>query len=823
MNFKKRSILVANNEYQPILFYYKKNHPQEDVKFMRRNELINFVSYSFKDDPIPELIKKGYDYNTSKKYMNIIQVGDFSFFPKVNEVFNIIKDYIQEDELGKYQIEHSSLYLFEMQDDLEIQELLKRKGIEFTNIKFEDLDINKPSSIQDLPIYYFPDKYAQYFYIFSDIRKRIKEDENIKDKIKILINDNSDLFYLNVFSSIFNISICYDFHEPLISSKAIKDKLSLIYKSKSLDFILKEDDKPELKELKKIIDFYKLKECFFDFGYANLLEIINSINSVNQISNKGISVTNKFNFHPDCLTYVTNFQYDSFYKVFDDKNVFSDEVLAQMKINPSYVKTTIDRNIKLNYIQYNQIVFLSRVEQHLSEKIYDSQFVEEFNLRDKIIKKRMNENGLYTSQASDLYNTDLYDKKFYFKKVDKYNSYDHSFKGLQTYKFPNDHYSVTNLEGYIDCPFKYYLNQVIPDSDFDRHAMCRGTLIHSIFEDFNHKDQFNNSLFDFEKSFKRGLQEYIDQFTSKGKGDELTKKEEAYLEVYRRYLSEFIKIYNDVYSQVNIAYPNKDDEELELDFILKDDKGREYKFSGRIDKILYTKNPSSTTKYYTIIDYKTGSEEFYPKQIFLGKSIQLPLYLYGIENNASKDKYTRGYKFGGLGIQHVYFNSFSNAYCKSKEVRSDNLISNFRLKGIYLNNQGYIESFDLASWSQKGKKFTNRGNFFKTGLLFTSYSANEKLMHCNDVEYYNLETLVNDAKNAAISTINKIEKAEFFIKPTSRNLEQFNDRNVSCTFCSYKDVCYHNKLDYTSYVSQIKARFEKEKGKEKKEDGNETK
>ena len=58
--------------------------------------------------------------------------------------------------------------------------------------------------------------------------------------------------------------------------------------------------------------------------------------------------------------------------------VLTDAELQAEGLNPSYVRTALDRRLKLNFLRYSKIAMLSRVEEHLQDKIYDSPFLEEF-------------------------------------------------------------------------------------------------------------------------------------------------------------------------------------------------------------------------------------------------------------------------------------------------------------------------------------------------------------------------------------------------------------------------------------------------------------
>jgi hypothetical protein len=66
--------------------------------------------------------------------------------------------------------------------------------------------------------------------------------------------------------------------------------------------------------------------------------------------------------------------------------------------------------------------------------------------------------------------------------------------------FRKSTWSVTGLESFINCPFKYYLTKLIPLDKNDYSKRFIGTAIHKVFEKFNHVDYV------FEDALKEALE-----------------------------------------------------------------------------------------------------------------------------------------------------------------------------------------------------------------------------------------------------------------------------------------------------------------------------
>ena len=803
--YPSKNIIVADFDYQAALFLFKNKHPELDIKIISRNDLINKVSYAFAKDPIPFLINQGIGYKKAKKYLDILLTADASKNKTLTDLLNKLNEggYLAKDEYGLYELKDSHIFLFEMEQDAAIAELLKRSGIEYSFLRLEGLDLYKNNAYISPNIIYFENKMTQFFYIFSWVRDKARDNPNQKQRI--IVNGDEDIFYVKIMSESFRIPVCYVEERPLISIKSVKTKINDIYRNKSYLFKEKELEDQDVKVLKELIEYYTLDKLEdFSYSYANLLEIVASKNTRIPVGNGGVVITNKFTFDPTFFTYVTNFNSDAFYKIYADDNVLPDSELLEIGYNTSYRKTAIERRNKLNFLRHNNVAVISRVKKHLNDKIFDSPLLKELGWDKKIRNEEDLELPTFTTDAAYLYSATMLYKSGLKFDSNVFNAYNPSFKGINNGEdFRRKTWSVTGLETYISCPFKYYLNVLIPLERNDYSKRFIGTAIHKVFEKFNHLD------FDLNTALKEGEEAYYEQFRKVGIIP--TPRDKAYLQIAQTWLRKFIKTYQKSIEGVNIVKPVENDYEKPIEFSLEDDKGQTYNFRGLIDKIIVTQG--NEHKYYSIVDYKTGAEEFNPLEVFLGKSIQLPLYYYAIENNIQPDFYTDGGDFGGFYIQHIFFSTIKTALKDAnKPTLSENrLTKQSRFAGINKESVSYIASLDPTAFKKDGSIKPNGGDLLQIKHRFTESSADEQIINDDGIKLarYNLDDLVKDAKSAAINAINKICVGDFPIAPTSYSLNDFNAERIACNNCPYRPVCYRSIRDAVDYKKEILKHFQK--------------
>ena len=790
----KKMLILTRKEYFPLLFSMKESDPSLNFKVMAKSEFLDLAEYTFAKDPIPFLMKEGISYSKAKKYIALLRIRERGRDPFLDDLERRLdeKGYLQRDPYGEKEIESLDVKIFRIEQDEELLGFLKRKNIPYSSFEMPEYVTRRDLNFAP-EILLFQNKFAQYMYIFSDIRKKVKADPNAASRMQILIKDETDAMYISLIAPRFGIPFHSRKKRPLITYPSIKKVLSAIYEMKSFYNIPQGEG--EEQEFWHLVDFYELRTMPFDLAYANLLEILQANCLIEEEDVIGVEIVTSFLIDPKKEVYVVDFAYGSFYKEFSDKNVYSDEDLRSFCCNPSYVNTLLDRQVKLDYITFTPLLFLSRVKEHLQDSIYPSQFIAELGW-DKECEKLVdgNADGLFTSEAALLSTSDFFDKTFNFAKIGDIRSYDHSFKGIGFFPLStNKPWSVTNLEGYISCPFRYLMGILLPEKDADDYyKRVFGSAVHKIMESIYHPD------FSFDEAVEAGVasfREYKEKL-----GSHLDERDEALLEVAKHWLALIVHLHRR-WLENGSFLPHSQDAEIKISFHIDDDEGNRYPFSGRIDKVVWTKSESLT--YYTIVDYKTGSETFDPLEVFLGKSTQLPIYHYAIEQNAKPE--FSACLLGGFGLAHVYAKTIAKAFVKDGVFTSDALLSISRLDGLVRDEEDYWSSIDRTAFKPKGGIDNHGGRYVRRHYCFHTDEAYSLLS--NPYRPYTLEDMVDDAKKGLVTTIKKIESGRFPIAPAFLSLKAKQGMRV-CSFCKYRDVCYRNlATDGADYWQEIQKHF----------------
>lgn len=811
----QNSILVTDKDYLPLLYRKKNEFSSLSFKIMETSEAIDSLSFSYKESPLPYLVyEKRMDYSTAKKYMKLLRLADISKSAMLTELYNELHErFFEEDDLSDITFKDKKIYLLEMEEDKQIHALFKRKQLEVIDIELKDLGIlplRTPESLKkEVPIYYFPNRFQQYFYLFSKLRKEYLSDEKKKCLIRVLISDEKEEFYIRNVSKLFSLSLGFNPSITYISLTSVKDKIRDIYDKKSFSFTEEEKKNPDLFNLFEIVEVYHLASLDFEFAYCNLLEIVSSMKVKREENGFDNIFTTRFELDPKKEIYVMDFTYDTFYKEYQNKSIFSDEKLKELSCNTSYDETLLDRRKKRNYLFYQNIRLLSRVTQHLSDHIFDSQFIADYQLKDAIkkidITKKEYFDGAFTEESRKIYLSYQLDKQFVTEKKDEFNSYDNSFTGIKGEMVTSPTYSISKIEQYSSCPFQYLMKKLLPSLDEDRQRMYFGTLLHSFMEKIYHPD------FDVDKTLDEGREKFKEILEKDHK--EFDERQEVFYSIVKHWMRLILHILKNENREMSHAdiIQNEKDYEIDIRYTIVDNDGKEYPFQGRVDKVLTTKVLSLEKTFYAIIDYKSGKEEFDDKLCFLGKSIQLPLYSYALLENPSllNLKEDTDVIFSGFGIQHVYPSSIKAAFAQKNDYLSYTDAKNYlKTKGCLFNDSNYKLSLNSEYSVEKKKDKVTENNvpsFFDFKMEQNMDGSYTLHAGKGDKEYYHpLKDIIQESIDISLSVIHAMERNEYPIAPKQKDLKKTDNEDLVCANCLYKDVCYHRPRDAVNTGAQVR-------------------
>lgn len=779
-------LIVGDSCYRQLVLDVLSEHPSLDMTFLSCEEAFQAAGYTYRKDPLPFLLSKGlYSYSDAKQLMSLLtyvrlEEGD-ALFSLRQEL--IRQGYLAVDKISRYQLSTRKVLLLEEEDDRALKALLSREGISFSLLSLDDLGLRRRPAAPD--IFLFPDKVHQFSYLFSDLRKRILDGEREED-FTILVHDDQDRYFLQLFSSLFGLSVTVGYRYPLLADKDVRRRMEESYARRS--FALEDVSTPAEKRLAKRLLYYGLPQLDFDYAFSRAMEIVKS-ESFTDEQEFALKATTSLSFSLRKRYYVTNFQHGDFYQIGSDRGLFSDEALARMGANPSYVETLRDKRRKANFLCYMDVLFFSRVELHLSDKIFPSELLQELPLPEgwstlREVKKTVNEAGSYPRKAKEFVLA-LDKDRFFQPKDDVFRSYDPSFQGIEVP--PSDRtFHVTSLSKYFSCPYAYYLDYVrkVGEGDVDRDDFFQrfGTFVHALFERIYEPD------YDFEEEYRTARERFEKDFPPEA--DLVTRQMHlSWLENAKGYLSRFV-------FQARTQFQDKDTflgEEAERSIRLtlrSEETANEYQLKGRIDKLLYTK--ANGRVFYSILDYKTGAERFDYRSVFLGGSLQLPLYYAAVQDAMGEAQ------FGLFGIEHIF--KKTPLLDDDRSFSTDAVGKYMRVRGVSFDDKDFLLSFDdEKAFTSKGEIARYGGSYLSRSLAFVH--PEEDFLR-KDVPY-RFDTLIEDAKKAAAKTMDGIREGRFPIAPVVLSAKE----KPACAYCSYRDVCYRSPEAIVNLQPKVVGRF----------------
>ena len=334
-----------------------------------------------------------------------------------------------------------------------------------------------------------------------------------------------------------------------------------------------------------------------------------------------------------------------------------------------------------------------------------------------------------------------------------YRAYQHAFTGIkpsliQTYLQPELVLSYTNLDKYMRCHFRYYLDCILKLNDYEETFQTMiGNYFHALLEHMREDD------FDFDQytaSFFAGKDlSYKERFFL----IRLQKEAQSVLAIVKQQeeLSNFKKLYLE--KKIKITLPGA------IPVV----------FKGFIDKIMEGEVDGKT--YVSLIDYKTGQASISLDQTIHGLALQLPVYVYLIHHAPEFSQAS----VSGIYLQHILNNEkLKDDRKEKKDIQRNDL----KLNGYTIDQESVIQAFDKTyreSELIKSMKVTEKG--------FGPYS---KVLSASQFE--RLDQLVDQKIQETITGI--LIEADFRINPKS-----LKEEIVSCKYCPYQDICYRSYQD----------------------------
>lgn len=754
---KDNSLIICPNQTKTkILKELSQTKKLVNIKFMTKEEYKKIYYFSYDDKLLAYLIKK-YNYNidVARVYINNLYVIDENKTyksPKLNFLKDLKKELIQEGLLI-----YNNTY----------KEYLKNKNIivknEYNLEKYEEemLGIKEehvPEKTITAPVMECNTLEEEVNQVCLEIINLLKKGVDI-NKI-YLTNVSTDYLYtIKSLFSFYHIPININFNYSIYSTKVVKDYLN----TKELDLENKDKKSINKKLINILSDLSFLDENSKEYKILLTDKLKNTFTSPINLKN-AITIKDlyKESFNDDEYVFVLGFNQDELPKMEKDISYITDKEKDEVSLYKTDYLNKRNKN-NLVYILSNiKNLYLSYKLTSPFKSYYKSSLITDLSLN--IVKPKLDSynssniyNELRLASYLDLYhlygekNKDL--SKLYTHYQIPYKTYSNVFTGIN-----NDEYltnlpyplklSYTSLNAYSECKFKYYIRHVLKLEPYtDTFQTYIGSMYHYILS------VYKKTNFNFEEEYQKYLEKR-----------DLSLKEKLLLIRIKKDLLKLIDILNkqDLITGYNDAYYEK-----KIDIDLK--KKVSVIFTGSIDKIMYYQNIEDT--YFSIIDYKTGSIDTHIEPMKYGLHMQLPVYLYLIH-------YSKAIKspiFTGIYYQNILFN-YPTWSKDIEKVKKDQYL----LQGYSTDDISILSRFD--STYEKSEYIKSMSYNEEKG--FGTYATKKVLS--NDTLY----DLLDYTKNYISKETDNILSADFTINP-----KVYSNVNISCAFCSFKDICYMKEKD----------------------------
>lgn len=754
---KDNSLIICPNQTKTkILKKLSQTKKLVNIKFMTKEEYKKIYYFSYDDKSLAYLIKK-YNYNidVARVYINNLYAIDENKTyksPKLNFLKDLKKELIKEGLLI-----YNNTY----------KEYLKNKNIivknEYNLEKYEEemLGIKEehvPEKTITAPVMECNTLEEEVNQVCLEIINLLKKGADI-NKI-YLTNVSTDYLYtIKSLFSFYHIPININFNYSIYSTKVVKDYLN----TKELDLENKDKKSINKKLINILSDLSFLDENSKEYKILLTDKLKNTFTSPVNLKN-AITIKDlyKESFNDDEYVFVLGFNQDELPKMEKDISYITDKEKDEVSLYKTDYLNKRNKN-NLVYILSNiKNLYLSYKLTSPFKSYYKSSLITDLSLN--IVKPKLDSynssniyNELRLASYLDLYhlygekNKDL--SKLYTHYQIPYKTYSNVFTGIN-----NDEYltnlpyplklSYTSLNAYSECKFKYYIRHVLKLEPYtDTFQTYIGSMYHYILS------VYKKTNFNFEEEYQKYLEKR-----------DLSLKEKLLLIRIKKDLLKLIDILNkqDLITGYNDAYYEK-----KIDIDLK--KKVSVIFTGSIDKIMYYQNIEDT--YFSIIDYKTGSIDTHIEPMKYGLHMQLPVYLYLIH-------YSKAIKspiFTGIYYQNILFN-YPTWSKDIEKVKKDQYL----LQGYSTDDISILSRFD--STYEKSEYIKSMSYNEEKG--FGTYATKKVLS--NDTLY----DLLDYTKNYISKETDNILSADFTINP-----KVYSNVNISCAFCSFKDICYMKEKD----------------------------
>lgn len=731
-DINKETIIICKKGFKE---QFLKLNILKPVKLMTPTEFIKKLYFTYDESAILYIMKKyNIKYDIAKMYLeNIYYVEDTLYdIEKLDFLVNLKKELISNSLLI-----YNKLF----------QEYVKNVDIILYDIRPNNYLLKALSNLKYKEV---KRNYNNYPHEIIKFHKISEEVEYVAYNIASLIDSgispskiyltNVDKSYYNTINRIFplfNLKVNLNNQVNLVSFPLVREFLKLISSftiKESLDKLNQQD--PIYNELVKVINKYLI--------YDDINLIIHKIktSTIPETSYDGaINIIDYLDHISDDTEYIffLGFNDGQVPISYKDTEYITDSIkkylnLEDTRVLNKYLRIDIIKN--LSDIKNLTITYKEKDDKKTYYKSTLSDYFKE-------VPANINKEISYSKKLNQIKLASCYDEyiKYGYKSKDftyllnnysiNYFSYSNKYTHIKR-DLDKLKLSYSKMQNYNKCAFKYYLTDILKLDIYEENfSTVIGSMVHFVLEQC-----LSNNETDIDK--------YVTIFI----GDKtFTKKENFFLEKYKECIRELlneIKLEKEYTIFKDAMYEKK----IEIDY------GNNISFIGIIDKVLYYQDDDTT--YVALIDYKTGADQITLKYLKYGLNIQLPIYLY----LSSK-----------LNLKNIVYSGF---YLQKFNITE----KDYRLIGYSNSDKAVLERFDREYYNSKiikGMKTKNDGSFYKSAKVL----SNDEIKEITDITESQIKNVIENIQNNNFDINPKISEG----------------KNISCTYCKFKDICFVTKLD----------------------------
>ena len=753
-------LIVCPNSYkEAILKYLSNNKKMYSIKFMTMNEYKKNYFFDYDINTIHYLVKK------QMKVENALNILDNLYYIENKEYLNSKLDYLVSI---KKELDENNLLIYNPL----FKKILDRKKIivygygkldSFSQQMFSSSKVIFYPKLNDKYIVYkFDDIQEEVEFVFQQVANLLKKGINI-NKISLMNLDSEYLPIIKRIESFYSIFVDIENNDTLMGTILGQNFYNLILDGKKNDEIINRLKKfDNQKDYSFIIDLLNKYSGYilYDVKEEIKYELLNQKIKKDVLENV-LKVKKVFDYvNDDEYVFLLNFNNSSIPSLKMDTDYITNNIKEKVGLMKVEDENTLIKENTIDYLGSIKNLVISYKEKTPFNTYYPSSLLEMMNYeireynRSFYYSKEANK-SLYTKYLDDYVKFGIKNKNIdmlYSNYGDNdYFAYHNQFTNinkdnLMKYLDNQLTLSYSSIDNFYKCAFRYYLCNILKIDLFEESFMTIiGNLFHYCLS------HMNDDNFDLNREYNDFLKEKT-----------FNNKEKFFLEKLKNDLSfiiETVKKHQFISGFTNMLYEKK------IDIKLKESPYVHFK--GFIDKIMYKEKNGEAL--VSIIDYKTGSPDIKIKNLNFGLSMQLPIYLYLVNNSGLLSNI----KFVGFYLMHILNVDIKKNSKKSVlEQKEDNL----KLLGYSTNNLERLSAFDATyenSEMIRGMKIKKDGNL----------ASSAKVLSDDEVR-----TILNITHEKIMEAVNEILEGRFIINP-----KIINGKNVSCEYCSFKDICYHDE------------------------------